>query len=231
MKRFYKSASAVPVDGGFQVILDGRPVKTPKKEGLIIPTEKAAQMVALEWDRQGEEIDVENMIFARLANTAIDRVSPQRDAVVGELAGYGGSDLICYRATDPDSLVELQAKAWDPFVEFANAKFGAALKVTAGIMPVEQDAAALNALRVKLDALTDYQLAPVHSLVTGLGSLVMGLSLLDETQNFDDVWQAAQVEAIYQADRWGEDAEEREARDNLEREMRHSYEFLVALTR
>ena len=101
-KRFWKNATVVAVDGGHTVHLDGRPVKTPSKAGLIVPTAAMAAAMAAEWDAQVELVDPRTMPVTRCANSAIDKVRVQHADVAAMLAEYGDSDLLCYRAADPE---------------------------------------------------------------------------------------------------------------------------------
>ncbi|MFN6978514.1 MAG: ATP12 family protein, partial [Gemmobacter sp.] len=145
-RRFWSAAAAVPQAGGFAVCLDGRPVRTPARAALILPTAALAEAIAGEWDAQGPEVRPATMPLTRAANSAIDKVIPQRAAVADEVAGYGACDLICYRAEAPAALAARQASAWDPLVEFARETFGAPLNVTCGVMPAAQPGPSLERL-------------------------------------------------------------------------------------
>jgi len=142
-KRFWKEARAEACEGGFTVRLDGRPVKTPAKVALVVPTLAMAEAIAAEWDAQTGEVKPDTMPVTRAANSAIDKIVPQRAAVVEIVAAYGGSDLLCYRAVGPAELIARQAAGWDPLLDWAADALGVRLAVTTGVMHVEQDAAAL----------------------------------------------------------------------------------------
>ncbi|MGR3434979.1 MAG: ATP12 family protein, partial [Shimia sp.] len=133
-KRFWTTTATEPVPGGWQIALDGKPVRTPFKSPLVLPTPALAAMVAAEWDAQGEVIDPLSMPATRAANSAIDKVAPQRAAVAAHLAEYGETDLTCYRAEAPPALVEAQARAWDPLLDWAAERYGARLRPTTGVM-------------------------------------------------------------------------------------------------
>ena len=181
MKRFWTEVSIGVRGDGFAVFLDGRPVKTPAKTSLSAPSEALAQAIADEWAAQEGEVRPEGMPYTRMANAALDKVTPQRAEVATMLADYGGTDLLCYRAEGPDALVARQAAQWDPYLEWAATAFGARLHLQTGLMPVPQEAAALEALKAQVDALDPFRLSAFHDLValTGsLGWLVTVLSLL-----------------------------------------------------
>ena len=123
MKRFWKDVAVVEQDGGWAVELDARPVRTPARAPLILPTESLANAVAEEWRSVGEEIDPRAMPLTGLANAAIDRVAPERQAFADGLARYAEADLACYRSEWPPDLVERQAAGWDKLLSWARRRF------------------------------------------------------------------------------------------------------------
>jgi chaperone required for assembly of F1-ATPase len=184
VKRFYKAVEVVPGGAGFEMRLDERPVCTPGRALL-------AEAVAAEWRRQGETIEPASMPFTGLANAAIDHIAPNRESFAAGIAHYGTTDLLCYRAEGPRELVARQAALWDPLIAWAQARYGVTLKITQGIMHVEQPAETLERLGAAVVALDAFTLAGLSTLVTISGSLICGLAI-------DEAWQAEQ---------WGEDAE------------------------
>lgn len=208
-KRFYKEASAAPrEEGGFAVLLDGRTVKTPARAPLVVPSRALAGAMADEWAAQGEFVDPRTMWLTRLANTAIDRVSPRREAVIDEIAAFAGADLLCYRADHPDGLAQRQAEHWEPLLAWAEQAFGARLRVTAGIVHVAQDEAALAALRRAIADLDAFELSALHNAVTLTGSAILGLALVHGRLDPDRAFEAAHVDEAWQAGMCGEDEEE-----------------------
>lgn len=207
MKRFYKSVATAEGQGGWTVQLDGRPIKTPAKVLLTMPHRLLAAAVAEEWDAQGTEIVPATMPLTRHANTAIDRVAPQRDPVIDEMAAYGGSDLVCYRAEAPTALVVRQHGAWGPLLDWLEVRHGARLIVTEGISHIAQPPEALARLRTALASHEDVVLAALHTLTTLSGSLVIALALADGRLDAEGAWAAARVDEQFQIERWGEDSE------------------------
>lgn len=206
-RRFWTSADVEPAEGGWQVVLDGRPVRTPGKRPLILPTRALARAIADEWDAQADAIDPGAMPLTRAANSAVEKVAPQFDAVADMLAEYGGTDLICYRAERPAALAARQAEAWDPLVLWAHQALDAPLRVTRGVMPVAQDPVALARLRARLGQLSPWELTALHDLVTLPGSLVLGLAVLSGRLDADTAHAAARIDEEYQAQEWGRDDE------------------------
>lgn len=206
-KRFWTAATAEPVEGGYTVRLDGRPVKTPAKAALVLPTLAMARAVAEEWDAQQGVIRPETMPVARAAHSAIDKIGPQRAEVAGLIAAYGGTDLLCYRAESPQGLVARQSAAWDPVLDWAAQALGAPLVVTRGIAPVPQPAASLSALEAQVAALSDFELAGFHDLVAISGSLVLALALVHGRIDVPAAWAAARIDEDWQIGLWGEDEE------------------------
>lgn len=207
-KRFYKRATAAPLDGGFTVLLDGRGVKTPARASLVVPTPALAAAMAEEWGRQGDEIDPRTMWLTKLANTAIDRVAPRCDAVIDEIAAFAETDLICYRADHPAELARRQAASWAPLVAWAAEALGAELRVTEGIVHVAQSEAALAALKSAVAVADAFALAALHNAVTLTGSAVIGLALLRRRLDAQQAFDAAHVDEAWQAELCGEDEEE-----------------------
>lgn len=229
MKRFYKEAKAAPAEGGFVIRLDGRLVRTPKRAELKLPTLPLAEAVAAEWAAQGERIVPASMPLVRLANTAIDWVATERDRVRDIVAGYGATDLVCYPAPEPEELTVRQTRAWRPLIDWATRRYDARLRSTRAILPEPQDPAALAALRRAVDAYDDMALMALHDLVTISGSLIIGLALAEGEVDLDRGWEAAQVDELYQAEKWGEDAEAAARRARLKGEMAAALRFLELL--
>ena len=221
MKRFYKSAA---VEGGagsaaFRVTLDGRPIRTPAKTVLELAGRGFAEAVAGEWACQGEEIDPRTMPLTTYACTAIDLVAAKREQVVDEVAAYGGHDLLCYRADAPPDLAVRQHETWQPLLDWAALAFDAPLKATSGIVSVTQDPAALRALHSAVAGLDDLELAVLSSAVTASGSLIIALALRETHLDAQAAYEAAQLDELYQAERWGEDPDARQRREAIKTEL------------
>jgi chaperone required for assembly of F1-ATPase len=204
-KRFWKAARAEPCEGGFTVRLDERPVKTPAKQPLTLPTLAMASAVAAEWEAQQGLLRPETMPLTRAANSAIDKVTPLLDAVVGEIANYGTTDLLCYRAPEPPALAERQAAAWQPLLDWAAESLGAPLVVTEGVIPVPQPEDSLDRLRAHVAAHTPFQLAALHDLVAISGSLVLGLAVARGRLGGDEAFATSRIDEAWQTELWGVD--------------------------
>ena len=179
MKRFWSSVEVVTGEAGYAIRLDARPVRTPGRYALEVPTRPLAEALAAEWDAQTDEVRPEAMPVTRACNTAIERVAPQRGAVAAEVASYGETDLLCYRAPAPEGLKARQAAAWDPLLAWAAETHGARLVVTEGVMHVDQPAPALAALAARVGRFGAFELTALHEMVTLTGSLVLGLATAD----------------------------------------------------
>ncbi len=207
-QRFYTRAGVSEGPDGFRLTLDGRPANTPARNPLRLPTRALAEKVAAEWDAQETQIDPARMPLTRLANTAIDGVAPRLDAVITDLCAYAGTDLVAYRAGEPDRLVAAQGAAWDPILAWARDAFGARLILSEGVMHVEQPPDTVRALAAAVSAETDpFRLAGLHTLTTLTGSLLIALAVLRDHLTPMQAWAAAHVDEAYQAEVWGRDAE------------------------
>jgi chaperone required for assembly of F1-ATPase len=206
-RRFWDEARAVPVDGGFAVHLDSRPVRTPLKAPLLLPTLALAEAVAAEWQAQDGKVDPTTMPCTRTANSAIDKVAPQFAEVAEMLAAYGETDLLCYRAEGPVNLVERQAKAWDPLLIWAREELGAPLVATAGVMHIDQPPTSLAVLRKQVYLLNPFQLSAFHDLVAVSGSLILGLAVIRKRLAAEAAWDCSRIDENWQAELWGKDDE------------------------
>lgn len=206
-KRFWSEVSIGPGPEGWTILLDGRPVRTPSRALLAVPTEGLAQAIAAEWRAQEGRIDPASMPATRMANSAIDTVRPNHAAIVAIVAAYGGTDLLCYRAPGPDRLVLRQAEAWDPLLDWAADRFGVRLRTVAGVMPVAQDSGALAALNDAVAARDAFRLMALHDLVSLSGSLILGLAVAERHLDTGPAWHAARIDEDFQTEEWGEDAE------------------------
>ncbi|MBB1491086.1 MULTISPECIES: ATP12 family chaperone protein [unclassified Paracoccus (in: a-proteobacteria)] len=228
-RRFWKENAVEPVPGGYEVRLDGRPLRTPGKLPLVLPTRALALAVAAEWDAQTDVIDPGAMPLTRAANSAIERVAPQFDAVADMLAEYGGTDLLCYRAEHPVELVMQQAEGWNPLLDWARSDLQAMLLVTQGVIPVAQDRVALTRLRDRLDALSHWQLTALHDLVTLSGSLILGLAVLGGRLRADEAHRLSRIDEEHQAAIWGRDEEADIAAEGRLQALRNAARLLALL--
>ena len=226
MKRFYKDAAVVALDRGFGVTLDDKPLRTPGKAPLALPSRALAEAIAEEWRGQGTEIAPEALPLTRLASTAIDLVAARRAEVVAEVARYAGTDLVCYRAGHPPELASRQHEAWQPLIDWALLRFDAPLEVTAGVVPVAQPAATLRAFAAAVAAYPPLELAALHLATAACGSLVVALALLEGRLDSDAAFAAAQLDETYEIELWGEDAEQTRRRAALKDDIALARRFI-----
>lgn len=224
-KRFWKAANFVPETGGFAIQLDGRPLRTPAKTPVVVPTEAMAKAVAAEWDAQEDQIDPLSMPMTRSANAALDKVAHQFDEVAELIAAYGDTDLLCYRATTPVSLIERQCDAWDPLLAWAKENFGVEMTVTSGVMPVSQPSATTTRFRSAVAKLNSFQLAGFHDLVSLSGSLVIGLAATRDHGTPEELWNTSRIDEIWQEEQWGKDDEASIQAEKKRAAFLHAYEF------
>lgn len=222
MKRFYSEAGVVAQEGGHGIALDGRPVRTPARLPLVLPNDALAAAVAQEWADQGEDIDPASMPFTGLANAAIDQIAPDPVAFAATISVYGESDLLCYRADSPVELAARQAEHWQPLLDWAGRRHDVSFAVTSGIVPVTQPQATLDRLRDATAAHPPFLLAALSPLVGLSGSLVIGLAAIERAFDPAELWRAAELDELWQAEQWGDDDEA------LVRRARRHGEFMIA---
>ena len=206
MNRFYAHAGPVETPEGHGIALDGRPLKTPARHTLTVPTEALARAIAREWAEQGEEIRPDAMRLTGLANAAIDIIAPDRASFAATIGAYAESDLLCYRAEET-ALAAEQAKYWNSLLDWAERRFGIEFRLTTGVMHVAQPEATVAALRAAVAELDHWRLAALSPLATISGSLVTALAVVEGGITADAGWDAATLDERWQAERWGEDAE------------------------
>lgn len=207
MKRFYKTARADKAEGGYQIHLDGKPINTPAKARLLVPNLASAEAIAEEWNAQDQKVDPSTMPLTQLANTTIDRVAREREAVVAGVLAFAETDLLCYRAEQPAALAERQAMAWQPLLDWAALELDAPLNVTNAVLPVRQPPASLAAFAAVLDRYDDFRLAVVAHAAGLLGSIVLAIALAAGRITADQAFDAAHLDEAYQHENWGTDSE------------------------
>jgi chaperone required for assembly of F1-ATPase len=204
-KRFFQKAHVgEAAGGGYPLLLDGKPVKTPARRVLVAPAAALAGKIAEEWNAQAEVIDPARMPLTRLANAVLDAVTDAMGPVAEEVTKYLGSDLLCYRAETPEGLVERQTRAWDPVLAWAREAMGARFVLAQGVMHVAQPEAAIAALRAKISA-DPWKLGAVSAITTLTGSALLALALAHDALDAEAVWAAAHVDEDWQMSQWGSD--------------------------
>jgi len=229
MKRFWKHVAVEREDGGWTIKLDDRPVKTPARAALLVPTQALGNAIAEEWRSVGEMIDPRAMPLTGLANAAIDRVAPDREAFAHGLANYAEADLACYRAEGPRELAARQEKSWDDLLGWARRRFDVDFATTSGLMHVAQPQATVERLAHAVAALDPFRLAGLSPLVTVGGSLIAALAVLEKAQTAEQAWDAVSIDERWQLEQWGSDAEAEQALENRRRDFFAAARFLELL--
>ena len=232
-KRFYKSVSvATRGEGARQacaILLDGKPVRTPAKAALAVPTHALAEAIAADWEAQRDHIDAATMPLTRLANSAIDGVAPDSGKVRADIVAFAGSDLVCYRAAEPTGLVDLQRRHWDPVLVWSRSTLGARFEVGTGLMPVVQSGEARGAVAATLEPLDPFRLAALHVITTLTGSALIALAHVHGALTTEAAWAAAHADEDWQISQWGEDAEAKARRERRLAEMQAASRMLGLL--
>lgn len=231
MKRFYKETAVDAGDDGHRVLLDGKPMRTPAKAVLVVPTRALAAAIASEWHEVPEkaEINVSRLPLTRLAATGIDRVTTQRQRVIDDTAKYASSDMLCYRASEPASLVQRQQDLWQPLLDWAAERHGARLTVVEGLAFVSQPADAVARLGEAVAAHGDLALSALYNLTHVCGSLIVALAVAEGRLSAEEAFAAAQLDELYQLERWGEDPIATKRHEGIRHDIDASARFLALL--
>lgn len=223
MKRFYKDVS---IGGANAILLDGRTLKTPRGASLEPPTHALAEAIAEEWRAQGEEIDPQSMPFTKLANTAIDGVTPRREEVIAEIVAFAKHDHLCYRAESPPELVRRQSEGWDPLLDWAAHRHSAPLRTADGVSSIAQPERSITALRSAVEKFDPFALASLHLIASLCGSLVLALAVADKRVTAEEAFALSQTDERFQAEKWGLDSEAEARAKRLERELVTAARFM-----
>lgn len=229
MKRFWKEASVIEDRGAFAILLDGRPVKTPARASLAVPTVALAEAIADEWRAADETNDPRAMLLTGLANAAIDRVAPDKMTFAQGLVRYAESDLICYRANGPQELVAVQETAWDALLGWARRRYDVDFETTQGVTHVAQPPGTVERLSHAVEALDAFHLAGLSPLVTIGGSLIAALALSEGAITPQQAWDAVSIDERWQIEQWGADEEAEAVIENRRRDFMAGAQFLELL--
>ena len=229
MKRFWKDVTVEREEAGFALKLDGRPVKTPGRASLLLPTPGLAEAVADEWRAVGEEIDPRAMKLTGLANAAIDRVAPAHAQFAASLAVYGQTDLLYYRAESPEPLIARQAAAWDPLLDWARTRYDVHFETATGVMHHPQPPATVTRLAEAVRAFDAFRLAGLSPVVTIGGSLIAALALIEGHAGRDAIWRAVETDEDWQTEQWGDDDLAIKARETRKADFDAGARFLSLL--
>ena len=231
-KRFYQKVDLrEEPGGGFAVLLDGRPVRTPKKLPLQVPTRALAEAIAAEWSAQTERIDPGTMPLSKIAITTIDGVEQNAAEVAAEIVRFAGSDLLCYRAEGPTALADLQSMTWDTTLRWIEAETGERFLLAEGVMPVTQSRQALSAFAELLEPFGAFVLACLHVMTTLTGSAFLAIAVAKGRMTIAEAWAAAHLDEDWQIARWGIDVEAADRRERRWQEMQSAGRFLELLTK
>jgi chaperone required for assembly of F1-ATPase len=225
-RRTYETVSVEPVGGAFAVRLDDKPLKTPTGKPVVVPWQGLAEAIAAEWREQGAKPNLAGLTMTRIAATALDRIPSRRAGVLDELVGYAETELVCHWADSPADLVARQQATWQPLLDWLAQQFDAPLAVTSGVLPRAQAETSLQALRRALERLDDFSLAGLSVAVASSGSLVIGLAVLEGNIGAAQAFDAAELDASYQIEQWGEDSIATQRRAELRAELETAAKFI-----
>ena len=228
MKRFYKAATASEAEGGWQVLLDGRAVKTPGKLALALPTEGLAAAIAAEWAAQGEMVVPDTMPLTQYACSALDRVAPARAQVIDQASGYAETDLMAYPTDEPAALRVEQDAVWLPLLTELR-DLGWDLKQTGGLMAIDQDPDIRPRAKAWLEAKSDMALTALASLIETSGSFFLAYALAEGLRDIEALVQACTLEEQFNLKAWGSDEEAEQLLARREADLRSAAQMLDLL--
>ena len=229
MKRFYKDVTVKTSESGYQICLDDRPVCSPAKAVVVVPSQALAEAIQAEWKAVEDEIQPEDMPLYSMAVTVTDRVTPQRQELTDELVGYIHDDVLRYRSSNDLDLASRQAEMWNPWLNWAEQTCGLRLPTTAGLMPVFADDTTEHIVRNRLQPLADAQFGCLYRVATLAGSVVLGLAFQERQLGADDVFETAFLDELYQNCLWGTDEEAAVRQAAIRSELKNVERFMDML--
>lgn len=227
MKRFWTETAVTEADEGFGVALDGKPISTPAKQPVLMPSRAMADAFAAEWEAVEGEVRPDAMPVTKAVNATLDRVIGMEQEVAEAITAYGETDLLCYRAPHPPELAARQTAAWDPLLDWAREAYGAQLFLAEGVMHIAQPENALRRLAAEVTAHDAWALTGLYALVTLSGSLVIGLAVRDGRMDAEAAWETSRVDEQWNIDQWGEDADAARLADARRTEFLAGQRFLA----
>ncbi|MEP7351168.1 MAG: ATP12 family protein [Sphingorhabdus sp.] len=229
MRRFWKEVSAEQSAYGLAIRLDGKPVKTPLRAELLVPTTALAEAVIAEWEAVAEKIDPAAMPMTGFANAAIDRVKPERPVFVEAISAYGETDLFCYRAGADEPLAARQEEVWAPWIDWAQSRYDVAFTLVEGVIHQSQPLETIARLKTAVAARGTFELVAMAKLAHLSGSLVATLALIEQAGEADALWQASCLDELWQEELWGEDYFATKNRSDRQGEFMQASRFLELL--
>tara|TARA_B100000963_G_scaffold64327_1_gene52276 strand:+ start:1827 stop:2516 length:690 start_codon:yes stop_codon:yes gene_type:complete len=229
MKRFYKDVTVKTSESGYQICLDDRPVRSPAKAVVVLPSKALAEAVQAEWKAVEDEIQPEDMPLYSMAVTVTDRVTPQRQELADELARCIHDDVLRYRSGNDLDLASRQTEMWNPWLNWAEQACALRLPITAGLMPVFADDATEDIIRIRLQPLADAQFGCLYRVATLSGSVVLGLAFQEKQLGADDVFEIAFLDELYQNSLWGKDEEAAVRQKAIRSELKNVERFMDML--
>ncbi len=227
VKRPYREVRIAPVASGFAVLLDAKPLKTPAGRAVVLPTHPLAEAIAAEWAAQGERLALDRLPLTRIAATALDRLPGHRRDIEVGLMAYAETELVCHRADHPPALAARQHAVWQPLLDWLTERFAAPLAVTHGVVAHPQPEASLERLSGALAGYDDWRLAALAVAVSAAGSLVVGLALAEARIDADGAFAAAELDAIYEMEQWGDDPEAARRQAGVRADLEAAARFLA----
>jgi chaperone required for assembly of F1-ATPase len=226
LKRFYQDVSLADCDGGWQVCFDGKPMRSPAKASLVLPARRLAEEVADEWQRQEQFVELDGMPHTQFSCAATDYTAVYRADVEAETLAYITTDLLCYRAQEPQDMVQRQNEQWNPWVRWAEERFNLRMALVVGIMPVEQSGETLDEMRRQIAALDDFSLTAVWLVAKHTGSLLLAFAVQQGALEAPVAFNLSRLEEDFQNARWGVDEEARSRRHSTAAEMEALGKFI-----
>ncbi|XP_075035320.1 ATP synthase mitochondrial F1 complex assembly factor 2 [Mixophyes fleayi] len=203
-KKFYTNVSICQSEGGFEINLDHRKLKTPQGKVFTVPSEPLALAVATEWDSQRDTIKFFTMHLTTLCNTALDNPADKtKEQLIKASLKFLETDTICYRVEEPPALVEVQKQEWDPILTWAedwyNVEIGSSTSIMGPVIPQETK----EVFHRRLASYNFWALTGIEFIINQLKSFVLTMGLLDRVLTVEKAVLLSRLEEEFQIQHWG----------------------------
>ena len=215
--KYYENVDIREVGGGgalnasssnqYEILLDGKPLKSPKRAQFILPNKLLACAIATEWATQEDDlIRPFTMPLMQLSSTALDHMSDYAtfDFHVKKLLEFFDADQAVVAHPNGSELREIQLKTLKKVHDWARREFGDQLNLSSDSIFAQPQPEEVKLLMEKrLRSLSPWEMTCTFAAAAAAKSLLIGLALNRNIIDAEEALKCARVEEDYQIERHG----------------------------
>ena len=191
----------------YEILLDGKPLKSPKRAQFILPNKLLASAIATEWATQEDDlIRPFTMPLMQLSSTALDHMSDYAtfDFHVKKLLEFFDADQAVVAHPSGSELREIQLKTLKKVHDWARREFGEQLNLSSDSIFAQPQPEEVKLLMEKrLRSLSPWEMTCTFAAAAAAKSLLIGLALNRNIIDPEEALKCARVEEDYQIERHG----------------------------